>query len=607
MKKLVSFLLASLFIVSVSKNVSADDISSCSNRYLTLVNPVRGRNLWQSQDLGAIVDQKISASKYGFPITWLLQYDVLNDKEFLEKINGFGNEDEKGLFLEVSKDFADYSGVKYSEDTKWSNPGKIFLSAYSQSERRLLIDSIYHKFKESFGYYPKSVGAWWIDSYSLNYIKNKYGLSAVLIVADQKSTDSYGVWGQWWGTPYYPSTENVLVPGNLENKLDSVVIQWAQRDPRLAYGDGSSFSNYSLQANDYLRSGKNTDYFKYLVNKYLDCRNSIGQITIGMETGMEASAFQGEYENQLKVLSEISGLKVVTMSEFYWAFKEINPENPDIVYIDDWEMNLKFRQNENLSDKINYFPGISFKDYFIADKGTFLDRNLANLEKENTDYHFPWLLVSFGVLTVSLIVNKKYSILIWVTLVGLASYGLLFRSQLKYGWGVLYGSFGQKFILVQALSAAVLIIISFILFNKRLKLPKIFIWLIPLSYSIDYVLSILAYSKIEGATFLGIFLSKVKFAGIAFGQGIHFILNRYPTNAAEAFIRIPVEKISGNLITYLFINPVIHILMACVIYLIIRKIPKKLLYYLLGVFIILLILHIDSIFKTDPSLVFPVK
>ena len=224
--------------------------------------------------------------------------------------------DEPGLFLEVSKSLADKTGINYPENLKWSNPGAVFLSAYSQSERRLLIDTLYTEFKNNFGYYPKSIGAWWIDSYSLNYIKQKYGLSAVLIVADQKTTDSYGVWGGWWGYPYFPSKYNVLVPSDYDNSLGAVAIQWAQRDPVKAYGVGPTYSNFSLQANDYIRNGQNTDYFAKLVSVYLKCQNPIGQITVGMETGMEASEFQGEYQNQLKSLSETPNLHFVTMSEF---------------------------------------------------------------------------------------------------------------------------------------------------------------------------------------------------------------------------------------------------------------------------------------------------
>ena len=532
---------------------------------------------------------------------------MLEDAELLEKIESFGSSDEKGVFLEVSDNFADASGVKVQRDIKWSNPGKIFLSAYSQSERRLLIDSLYSKFKKEFGYYPKSVGAWWIDSYSLNYIEKKYGLSAIMIVADQKSTDSYGVWGQWWGVPYYPSKANVLTPGTPNNYLDAIVLQWAQRDPVLGYGDGPSFSNYSLQANDYIRNGKDTAYFESLVAKYLDCRNLTGQITIGMETGMEASAFQNEYNKQVKVISEIPGIRVITMSEFSDAYKKINPQNPGNAYIGVWQMNIKTRQNEELLDRVEYFSNVSFNDYFIADKESFLKRDLSLIDGSISNHPFPWFFISMGILILFLVLKRKYDSLLWSALFAVSSYGLLFISRYKYGWGVVYGPFDKNFSLLQCMVLLGVVLFSLAVFSKKLKLSRLFAWLIPLSYSLDVVLNNFSYSKIEGAHLLGFFVKGAKFIGLSIGKSVRFILNNFSADTKEAFFRLPLEKIADNKLYYFVLSPIVHIVLAAAFYLLIKRLPKKLQYCILLMMSLLLLVHIILIFGSDPVAAFPVK
>jgi len=96
MKIITSFLLGTLTLLAFSSSVVAQSIEACSDRYVTLVNPVRGRNLMSSNNSVDIVKQKQASFKYGFPVTWLIQYDVLEDKELLGYIKSFGDTDEKG-------------------------------------------------------------------------------------------------------------------------------------------------------------------------------------------------------------------------------------------------------------------------------------------------------------------------------------------------------------------------------------------------------------------------------------------------------------------------------------------------------------------------------
>ena len=356
MKKIfivITFVLFSFLLLP--KTVLADSIS-CPNRYLTLIYPVRDRSLWSDKSLNPIIQQYTDVKKYSFAATWLLQYDTFNDQDLTNEIKSFDSKQEKGVFLEVSKKLAADANVIYPEGVRWSDPGAVFLSAYSQSDRIRLIDQIFSKYKTVYGVYPKSVGAWWIDSYSLNYMVKKYGVKSVLICADQKVTDSYGIWGQWWGFPYKPSKANILVPASKTNNMENtVVLQWAQRDPILAYGGVGQFSRYSLQANDYVVVGKDINYFKQLTSQYLDCKNSLGQITVGLETGMESLREPVEYERQLDYLSTISSLNIVTMRDFAANYSKVYKINPDNIFFGtenaEWKMTTGYRSVSSNSNR----------------------------------------------------------------------------------------------------------------------------------------------------------------------------------------------------------------------------------------------------------------
>ena len=64
-----------------------------------MVNPVRGRRLWSDESLKPLTDQYVAAAKYKFPVTWLLQYDALTDRELVKKINSFEIKGEEGVFF----------------------------------------------------------------------------------------------------------------------------------------------------------------------------------------------------------------------------------------------------------------------------------------------------------------------------------------------------------------------------------------------------------------------------------------------------------------------------------------------------------------------------
>lgn len=392
-----------------------------TEKVATLINPVRGRELWQDKSLKPIRDQYRVIRENDFGATWLLQDEVTDDSELIAEIKNFNKKQELGVFLEVTRKLALKARVYFDEERPSYDPGVIFLSGYDREERIKIIDKIMDDFKTTFGYFPKSAGAWWIDSYSLNYLERKYGIRAALIVADQKTTDNYGVWGQWWGYPYYPDKSNILAPG--DSKV--LIIQWALRDLTAAYfGEGPEVSNHSLQANDYISLGLDTGYFKKLAGIYFDQRNKLGQITVGLETGMESVPFQKEYEKQLAWIKkeEITDL---TMSQVADKYQQTYGKNPNEIWIGNWRLTPNFRENKTLNERTDYLKGKVFNDYFQKDTAKFLNRiyqpdNLVKKRWVNVELLIKISLIIFGFMVgikykkIKLLMILMAGIMVWM-------------------------------------------------------------------------------------------------------------------------------------------------------------------------------------------------
>lgn len=303
------------------------------NSFTSIVNPVRGADFWELKNQTveeAFLGEATILDKYKASATWLLRFDAFDNPKIIDSLKSRSS-DEIGLFLEITPTWTKTSGVNYRASNSWHNAGSAFLSGYELAEREKLIDSAFEKFKNVFGNYPKTVGAWWVDANSISYMYEKYGIDSALIVADQYTTDNYQIWGQFWSTPYYPAKNNALHPAqSINNRIPVVMIQWAARDPVNAYGNSVTESTFSVQANDYIDyHNLNIGYFEKLVNIYTEPSfNQFGFLVVGLENSYEWAKYQNEYDNQIKTLAhkrDVDGLSLLTISSFADWYKKTYP------------------------------------------------------------------------------------------------------------------------------------------------------------------------------------------------------------------------------------------------------------------------------------------
>jgi hypothetical protein len=322
MKKILLVFLLSLFVFSF---LAIDKVDAQTNvqKDVVIVNPIRGEDFWDNNFgiLDVPKKQYDLISKNNLKATWIVRYDALKNPEVINFLKTLNKNQEVGLFLEITPTLAKEAGVTYNQSPNWHYPESAFLSGYSQEDRKKLIDTAVKQYKDIFGINPQSVGAWWIDAYSLDYLKQKYGIIANLDVADQFSTDQYQVWGQYFSTPFYPSKTNALIPAQSpDKKLGVVTMQWATRDPFNSYGNGVDESTYSVQVNDYFLHKLNENYFAKLLNIY-------PQTTVGLENDFSWNDFGNGYQKQLGVIidqQKRGTVKSYTMADYARSYMAAN-------------------------------------------------------------------------------------------------------------------------------------------------------------------------------------------------------------------------------------------------------------------------------------------
>jgi hypothetical protein len=305
--------------------------------FVTIANPVRGNEGWTNPKQSALdlpVFQYQEATHSALPITWMLRLDAVIDATISSYFANLIEDDKTqslGAFLEVTPNYAAQAGVDYPDGLSIFSANRVFLSGYSQKERTLLIDTFMDKFFTRFGFYPKSVAAWHIDSYSLQYLQSKYSVLTAMNCDDQYSMDHYRLWGGYIGSPYFPDKNNSLVPASSrENRINLAMVRWAQRDLYNFYGPHSS-SLFSVQLNDYIALGKSTLYFDKLLELYSQKDfNEFTYINIGLENDYSLSLYRQEIKNQYKKIKEKQdkyNLHPLSLSDFGDWLKARYPES----------------------------------------------------------------------------------------------------------------------------------------------------------------------------------------------------------------------------------------------------------------------------------------
>jgi len=144
---------------------------------------------------------------------------------------------EIGAWWEIPQPLVEPAGLKWRGRYPWDWHADVgFSTGYTPAEREKLADVYMQDFKNIFGHYPASVGSWFIDAHTLNYLYDKYKITASCNCKDQYGTDGYTLWGGYWAQAYYPSRINSYMPAqHVEHQLPVPVFRMLGSDPIRQY------------------------------------------------------------------------------------------------------------------------------------------------------------------------------------------------------------------------------------------------------------------------------------------------------------------------------------------------------------------------------------
>jgi len=169
-------------------------------------------------DFETVKNQMILARQYGFPATWALKYDALMEPRYQELLKACaGERDEISAWWEITEPLCKKAGVRFrgiwTEDYD-DRVNSAYSIGYEPEERRRLVDAYMKDFREIFGCYPRTIGSWVLDTATISYAAERYGVVGAAICRDQMGTDGFTLWGGFPNGIYYPSAKNENIPAS---------------------------------------------------------------------------------------------------------------------------------------------------------------------------------------------------------------------------------------------------------------------------------------------------------------------------------------------------------------------------------------------------------
>lgn len=185
--QLFIFLIGLFLVVSCKEKVEASKAAETTDvievdqpkivniiNFIRLLEP-RDSSITEDVLYKTVEEQVRMMKKYDLKGTFLLQYDALMNKRYQDLLKSLPKDSfEIGAWWEIPQPLAEKSGLKWRGRYPWDWHADVgFSTGYTPEEREKLADVYMEDFKAIFGYYPKSVASWFIDTHTLNYLSQK--------------------------------------------------------------------------------------------------------------------------------------------------------------------------------------------------------------------------------------------------------------------------------------------------------------------------------------------------------------------------------------------------------------------------------------------------
>ena len=357
--------------------------ASRSPRIVNIINFIRQcepRIEWITEDVlyDTVVEQVAVMRKYQLKGTFLLQYDALMDPRYQKLLKGLPSDMfEIGAWWEIPQPLVENSGYKWRGRHRWDWHADVgFATGYSPKEREELADTYMADFKKVFGYYPKSVGSWFIDAHTLQYMHTRYGIVASCNCKDQIGTDGYTMWGGYWNQGYYPSKKNAYMPAqNATNQIPVPVFRMLGSDPIHQYDSGLGGNHQRVVSLEpvYTGGGGNADWCRWYFDAFVaGAAMDYGYVQAGQENSFAWKRMAKGFEIQMPMIAKLlkeGKVTVKTLGQTGQWFKEnykVTP--PTSVTV------LKDHSKKN--QKTVWFNSRYYRANLLWDKGTMRFRDI---------------------------------------------------------------------------------------------------------------------------------------------------------------------------------------------------------------------------------------
>ncbi len=148
---------------------------------------------------------------------------------------------------------------------------------FSMEDKKSIVDDVFTKFYDIFGFYPESTGSYYMDADLINYIKETYpSIKCAVATCWEEGPKAYHTCNNSWYTfmdggpwaPWIPSKQNTHAPAaNKEEDSGIVAIPHLSRDLIACYdGNGSNFGTHPQNVLRGMIYDTKTWEFPYLYN-----------------------------------------------------------------------------------------------------------------------------------------------------------------------------------------------------------------------------------------------------------------------------------------------------------------------------------------------------
>jgi hypothetical protein len=280
----------------------------------------------------------------GLPATFALQYDALMDPRYQHLLKEqLPKNCEVAAWWEVPQVLAEKAGLKWGGEHEWDPKANVgFSPGYTPEERRKLVDVYMADFKSIFGYYPRTVGSWYIDEVTLAYMAEKYGVIASCNCRDQIGTDFYTLWGGYWNQAYYPSRVNAYMPAQTrQGQIDIPIFRMLGSDPIYQHGPFTP-GIYSLEP-VYPVSGGSEKWVDWFMNSMIHepCL-AFAYTQAGQENSFGWDAMKAGLTKQIELFTkqakagEIQVETLAQSGEWFRKHYRLTPPTAQVA-LDDWK------------------------------------------------------------------------------------------------------------------------------------------------------------------------------------------------------------------------------------------------------------------------------